>query len=246
MLFKLLKKFTFFNNIAGTLILVAVLSLSKFNILPFLQNNLGDIGVQMAKFITENNLLYTINSGLIIALFNLLVYLCSHSPTLNITIKNPKMKSSSTELPLANSQNYSHVQIPFIFQMNIKYGNGFWYWICNSILGGVLIKYTYPSWVDLNLDSRFWDISHVDNTSDKLNVDILSSLPKSSLKKYSGEFYTRAYLITKTTLGGYAEDSIKASLVPKSNNIIQKLFMYIFIFLFFELYYESHELKAVN
>lgn len=246
MVFKFLKKFTLFNNIAGTLILVSFLSLSKFSILPFLQHNLGEIGIQMAVFIKSNDLVYTINSGLIIALFNFIVYLCSNSPNLNISIKNHKMKSNSTELPLANSQSYSHVQIPFIIQMNINYGNFLWYWICNTLLGGVKIKYSYPDWVDVNLDNRFWDISNIHNSSNELDVDILSSLPKSSLKNFKGEFYTKANFITSSNLSAYAEESIEVSVIPRSNNIFRKVSMMLFIFLFFELYYENHELKAVN
>lgn len=247
MLLKFLRKFALFNTILGSLFLIIFLALTKFDVLPFIQNNMGPIGKTIAQFIVVNELEYTVNSSLIIALSNFILYMLSSTPTFDFSVRNSNLKSDFSELPLATSSNYSHVPKSFYFHVKVDYKNSLSYWIY-SLCGGVVLEVTYPNWIDATLDSKFWNTSQFinNNTPGVIIIDVYNALPKTKLENYSGEIYSKIDLITNLNLTGFDEGYIDVSLKPKSNNLIARFFANIFIILFYSVSYDTHKIKTCS
>ncbi|MCH1965962.1 hypothetical protein [Paraclostridium sordellii] len=243
MIIKFLKKYSFFTTISGSFLVIVILALTNFDALTFFDNHLGSIGTSIANYVKSNKITYTFNSCILILIINFCIFFFSKVPKFNIIIRNSNMKSDSTELRLATSGNHT----PKTFYIEIKIDYSIWYWfLLFKLLGGLNIKISYPEWVDFNLDNRFWNTTQfVNNTNrDYILVDISKALPKSKMNNYSGEFFVGASLITN--LNSYDEDHISISLKPKSSNKIIKSISYLIIFIFFDVSYKPHILKASN
>ena len=242
MFLKFLRRFSLFSTIFGSFLLIVLLSVTNFNILPFI-NNMGDNGKIIYSYIIQNKLEHTTNSSIIIACYNLLLYLLSCCPKFNFSVQNANFKSDFTELPSAASPNF-HRAKSFYFHIKVDYKNKLRYWIY-CLCGGILMKITYPQWIDATEDSSFWNTSqYIDNNNPGvIFIDIHDSFTKSRLKKYSGEIYCKFDLITNLNITSYDEGFIDVSLKPKSKNFIRKSIAYIFIGLFYDLSYNRHEIK---
>ena len=247
MILKFLRKYAFFSTLLGSFLLIIFLAISRFNILPFLQNHMGEIGKILFDYISKNDLVYTVNSSVIIAISNLLLYILSSSPIFELSVKNSNLKSDFTELPLATSQYHRHVPKSFYFHIKVDYKNTMSYFIYRA-LGGISLEITYPSWIDATEDSEFWNTSQFinNNVRETISVDLYNAFPKERLKELKGEIYCKFDLITNLDLTSYDECFIEASLKPQSKKFLKKVFCQLFIWLLYDLSYDRHNIKTSN
>ncbi|MEW9079905.1 hypothetical protein, partial [Terrisporobacter glycolicus] len=246
MVLKFLRRCAFFSTVFGSLLLILFLSVTNFSILPFIQDNMGSVGKIMYSYIIQNELEYTANSAIIIAGYNILLYLLSSCPKFDFSAQNPNFKSDSTELPAVNSTYSQHVAKSFYFHIKVDYRNILSYWIYH-LCGGVSMEITYPQWIDAT-EASFWNTSQFidNNNGGVILIDIYKAFPKSKLKKYAGEIYCKFDLITNLNMTSYDEGFIDVSLKPNSQNIIKKIFANIFILFFYDLSYNRHEIKIAS
>ncbi|MCC0693025.1 hypothetical protein [Clostridioides sp. ZZV14-6387] len=242
MISKFLRNSSFLSTIIGSSLLIIILAVTGFDVLPIL-NIFGGYGSRISKYIMDNDLKHTVNSTILIALSNFIIYLLFSFPKIEIVLRNSNLKSDSTELPLATS--ISHVPKIFYLHINLDYSNKLGYLLCKW-LGGINIELSYPSWIDLTVDDRFWNTTQFtdNNTLGLFIVNIFDALPESKLDKYLGETFTRINLITNLTINAYDECFIDVAIKPKSNNIICRFVLIYIIKLFYDVSYKPHKIKT--
>lgn len=239
---KFLRDSKFLSTIISSVFLILILAATGFDVLPLLKK-CGEFGIKATKYIESNDLKHMFNSSVLIGVSNLVLYILVSFPKIDISLRNSKLKSDSTELPLVTST--YHTQRSFYLYINVNYSNIFGY-VITKLLGGIKIELIYPSWVDLTVDSRFWNTAQFTDNSiiGAFVLNISDAVSQSKLKNYSGEVITKIDLITNQTIDAYDEDFIDIVLKPKSNNKLLKFLSNCFIKLFYDVSYEPHKIKA--
>ncbi|NMS90571.1 hypothetical protein HGQ85_11570 [Clostridioides difficile] len=223
-------------------ITIALLAFFKIDPLKFISSHFGRYGSIFSNFVTSKDLVYTVNSSILVFIVNIIFCIVFFTPYFEILIRNSSMSTDSTSLSLPGSNHRTH---KLIIQVNVNFVSLLWLKIIDSF-GGIQLKIEHPSWVDFNVDNATWNTAqYVDDSNIKyLLIDISSALPKSKLKKNKGEFFTEFKIISN--LNSFDYEFIETSLLPKSNTGIKFKILKLIINTFFTFDYEKHKLLIQN